>query len=71
MSLHDRLRRLEHQRGTGPGAPREYELWIDEPGGMVRCYQTGERLTADEFARRDGAVRQVTLDLPPLGRPEA
>ena len=68
MSLHDRLRRLERQHGAGPDAPREYERWIDEPGGMVRCFATGERLPADEFARRGGAVRQVTLDLPPLGR---
>ena len=61
MSLRDRLRRLEGQHG--PARPREYEVWIDEPGGFVRNHRTGERMTIAAFQRRHGDVRQVTFDL--------
>ena len=61
MSLRDRLRRLEGQHG--PARPREHEVWSDAPGGFVRCYRTGERMTVAAFQRRHGDVRQVTLDL--------
>ena len=61
MSLSDRLRRLESQHD--PDGPREFEVWIDEPGGLVRNHRTGERMTVAAFQRRHGDVRQVTLAL--------
>ena len=61
MSLHDRLRRLEQPLGLD--APREYEVWFDEPDGTVRNVHTGERVTVVEFERQGRGGRTIPVTL--------